>query len=78
MEFLNKISMTEDFNLPSVFSSMDSKEIISSFWIIGLDNSNLNELFSSGFEKIFGFEPNDISRDITSSSLIGSIGGLVT
>ena len=48
--------MIEDFNLPFVFLSMVIKDDISSFLIIGCDNSNLKELFSSGFEKIFGFE----------------------
>ena len=72
------MSMVEDFNLPFVFLSIEVNNNISSFLMIGWDNSNLKELLSSGFEKILGFEPKDISSDITSSSLIGSIGGFVT
>ena len=51
---------------------------ISLFVNIGWSISNLKFLFSEGFEKMLGFGPSVFFRDITNSSLMGSIGGLVT
>ena len=52
--------------------------LISSLFKIGCSISNLKFLFLIGEEKILGFVPRVFFKDITNSSLIGSIGGLVT
>ena len=78
VEFLNRISMTEALSFPLVLFSIFLILEISLLVKIGCFNSSLAFVFCSGESKIFGFSPSVISRDITSSSRIGSIGGLVT
>ena len=70
--------MHAELSLLFVNLSIDLIISKSAFFKIGWFNSNLRLVFSSGLEKIFGRAPKLIPRDITISSLIGSIGGLVT